>query len=118
MERWRQKKAVTAPNACSPCFPSWSVMDAMGTTTVAVPHAPTSRKLLSSSYAMARACTSSPWSRASCMSMMLVMDGRIEPELGVQYAPSALMPTKLETENSSMYFCCDAARGGGAQGGR
>ena len=29
----------------------------------------------------------------------MVIDGRMEPELGVTYAPLALMPRKLETEN-------------------
>ena len=83
---------------------------ALGATTVAVPQAPTSLKEGSSSMGSGRSSTRIPASAASAISILLVMDGRIEPDFGVTYAPSAATPTQLETENSSMKRCSTASR--------
>mmetsp|Transcript_16236 Transcript_16236/g.52056 ORF Transcript_16236/g.52056 Transcript_16236/m.52056 type:complete len:203 (+) Transcript_16236:74-682(+) len=116
-----QPHLSSASPCCTDCSPSrsWlsvskppnsylrstSVMDRIGATTVAVPHAPTSLKVLSSPHSSGRCSTGMPRSSAIAMSISFVMEGRIELVRGVTYFPSLSMPSRLETENSSTYLC-------------
>mmetsp|Transcript_743 Transcript_743/g.1923 ORF Transcript_743/g.1923 Transcript_743/m.1923 type:complete len:294 (-) Transcript_743:390-1271(-) len=105
------RSCCSTSNFPNSCLVSPSVMLAIGTHTVAVPHAPTSLKLDTSSHASDRSCTSIPYlPPAICISILLVMLGRIDDVLGVTYAPLPSMPTKLETENSSTYLCSTQSR--------
>mmetsp|Transcript_40281 Transcript_40281/g.106695 ORF Transcript_40281/g.106695 Transcript_40281/m.106695 type:complete len:264 (+) Transcript_40281:384-1175(+) len=104
------RSSFSTSNLPNSCFVVPFVIDPIGTQTVAVPHAPISLKFKISSQETSRACTSIPLSRAICISILFVIDGRIERDDGVTYAPSGEIPRKLDTENSSTYFCSLASR--------
>ena len=77
--------------------------------TAAVPQAPHSSKVFSSSTGICRSSTSSPISRASRRRLMFVMEGSTEGDFGVIYFPS-LIPKKLAAPHSSIYLCSAASR--------
>ena len=75
-------------------------MRAIGVMTTAVPQAPASSKVSSSSRGMGRFSTVMPRSSATVCRLLLVMDGSTLSESGVMYLLS-LMPKKLDEPNSS-----------------
>ena len=81
----------------------------MGLITAAVPHAPASSKVASSSSGIWRRSTVMPMSSANCIRLLLVMEGKMDVDFGVTYV-LFLMPKKLAAPHSSIYFFSFASR--------